>query len=435
MNQSEAATTQATRVPGKAGGHLFLRGKTWHAAFSLRGREIRKSTKCTALNAAHKVLETEMRKVGADKEGIKTYTGSPKMERIRINELIDDLVANYRRNNGGVVREVPQGMVSKLKHVRAHFGDFRVVDLRRHHIESYIDGLRAQGRRNATINRRTEILHRAFALAVKADPPKATRVPEIERQSEKGNERKGKFQRAQAELVFLNAPDWLSDYFRWLNECGMRAGEAAQLRWSHLNADQTALSIPGNICKNREPRIVAVTPVMAEILARRQLTRIQGCDLIFHRDGKQITARGYNTDWRKLCLLTGLGRYVCRFCRDGDGAYLSTLDANKLCAKCGKAGGDYPKFVGRTPHDFRRTACHEMELAGVPREVAKEVSGHKSDSQYMRYADLFDSEQKVERQLAAQARRREFMENMPGTVAQSDKNSDKLTGGQSKMLN
>ena len=75
MNQSEAATTQATRVPGKAGGHLFLRGKTWHAAFSLRGREIRKSTKCTALNAAHKVLETEMRKVGADKEGIKTYIG------------------------------------------------------------------------------------------------------------------------------------------------------------------------------------------------------------------------------------------------------------------------------------------------------------------------------------------------------------------------
>ena len=357
------------------------------------------------------------------------------MERIRINELIDDLVANYRRNNGGVVREVPQGMVSKLKHVRAHFGDFRVVDLRRHHIESYIDGLRAQGRRNATINRRTEILHRAFALAVKADPPKATRVPEIERQSEKGNERKGKFSRAQAELVFLNAPDWLSDYFRWLNECGMRAGEAAQLRWSHLNADQTALSIPGNICKNREPRIVAVTPVMAEILARRQPTRIQGCDLIFHRDGKQITGERLQHGLAKIVLAHRPRSLCLPFLPRWGRAYLSTLDAKISAPSAERLAGTIRKFVGRTPHDFRRTACHEMELAGVPREVAKEVSGHKSDSQYMRYADLFDSEQKVERQLAAQARRREFMENMPVTVAQSDKNSDKLTGGQSKMLN
>jgi integrase len=85
----------------------------------------------------------------------------------------------------------------------------------------------------------------------------------------------------------------------------------------------------------------------------------------------------------------------------------------------------YPKFVGKTPHDFRRTACHEMELAGVSRAIAMEVSGHRTDSQFKRYSDLFDSQQKIERQIAAQARRREFME----TVAQSDKNSDKMSGG------
>jgi integrase len=340
------------------------------------------------------------------------------------------MVTAYRRNNGGQAREVQQGMASHLRHVRAHFGDFRVVDLRRHQVESYIDLLRSQGKANATINRRTELLYRAFALAVKADPPKATRILVIERQDEKGNARKGKFSRHEAELVFLNAPEWLSDYFRWLHACGERAGEAAQLFWVHLNADRSALSIPGNICKNREPRVVAVTPVMAEILGRRQLARVPGCDLIFHRDGEQITGKTYNGEWRKLCVLTGLGHYVCRNCRDENGAYLSTLDAKKICARCGKSGGYYPKFVGRTPHDFRRTACHEMELAGVPREVAKEVSGHKTDSQYKRYADLFDAQQKVERQLAAQARRVEFMD----AVAQSHKNSDKMSGVERKLL-
>lgn len=80
--------------------------------------------------------------------------------------------------------------------------------------------------------------------------------------------------------------------------------------------------------------------------------------------------------------------------------------------------------MGRLVADFRCTACHEMELAGVPREIAKEVSGHKSDSQYQRYADLFDATQKVERQLAGHARRHDFME----PVAGSDKTSRNLIG-------
>jgi integrase len=135
-----------------------------------------------------------------------------------------------------------------------------------------------------------------------------------------------------------------------------------------------------------------------------------------------------------VCVLTGLGKFVCRLCRDENGAYVSTLDTKKICARCGKSGGYYPKFVGKTPHDFRRTACHEMELAGVPRDIAKEVSGHKTDSMFRRYSDLFSDAQKVERQLEAQTRRAEFME----VVAQSDKNHANVVnvaGIERKMLN
>ena len=44
--------------------------------------------------------------------------------------------------------------------------------------------------------------------------------------------------------------------------------------------------------------------------------------------------------------------------------------------------------TGSTPraHDFRRTGVRGLELARVPRGVAKRMVGHRTDSMYERYA-------------------------------------------------
>ena len=61
---------------------------------------------------------------------------------------------------------------------------------------------------------------------------------------------------------------------------------------------------------------------------------------------------------------------------------------------CKRAGLD------RIPHDFRRTAVRNLERAGVPRSVAMQLIGHKTESIYRRYAivaeaDLRDGEAKL----------------------------------------
>lgn len=55
----------------------------------------------------------------------------------------------------------------------------------------------------------------------------------------------------------------------------------------------------------------------------------------------------------------------------------SKADANA----CEAAG-----FPGRIPHDLRRSAVRNMERCGLSRSVAMQLTGHKTEAVYRRYA-------------------------------------------------
>jgi integrase len=380
----------------------------WWVEYSLRGETFRESTKQTDEAKARKFLKRRLEEVGADRIGARRFIG-PQQERVLVNAILDDLVAEYKL--GGkrqVAREVGAPMQSQVNRLRDYFGAMRAMQVHKRHVNDFIATLRAEGKKNATINLFLQLLQQAYKVAVKADPQVLSRMLTVPKLDESDNVRKGKFSEAEAEAIFGSLPDYMTDVTRFAYETGTRKSEILKLKWAYLNED--AISVPATDCKSRKPHNIALTPELREIIGRRRKAAVAECDLIFHHDGRAIT--DYRHAWATACVLNGLGRFYCRDCRDERRNLTCVLDATTTCAQCGKkwTGPNEPKYVGRIFHDFRRSAAHELWKAGNTIDDCKEVTGHATDAMFKRYADLFSDAEKQARQRETQARRREWRE-------------------------
>ena len=131
--------------------------------------------------------------------------------------------------------------------------------------------------------------------------------------------------------------------------------EILPLRWSQVDLEAGIVRLEPGATKNKEARVfpVKALPVLADLLReRRRVTteteRRTGAVIpyVFHREGKPI--RSFSDAWRRACKRAGL--------------------------------------AGMIPHDLRRTAVRRLERAGVPRYVAMQIVGHKTERIYKRYA-------------------------------------------------
>ena len=330
-----------------------------------------------------------------------------------INQLLDGLIVEYETSSeDGVSRKLSLPMKSHLKCLREFFGVMRAMTVHKCHVQAFIDKLKAEGKKNATINRPLQMLSQAYKIAVTSYPPVLSRLLRVPRLNEKNNIRKGKFTNAEAEMIFVGLPAHMTCVARFAYETGARAGEILKLKWGYLGQD--AIVVPASDTKNRKELNIALTPQLKEIIEVRRAARVPGCDLIFHNKGRAI--RDYRKCWQTVCVLSGLGRFYCRDCRDEKHEYISVLDAKKACPKCGRKCRA-PKYVGRIFHDFRRSAAHELWKAGNSVQDCMEVTGHATESMFKRYADLFSKEEKLARQREVQQNRQTWREAQTKTTA------------------
>jgi integrase len=254
--------------------------------------------------------------------------------------MLADLLDDYKRRQ---VRDLKNSSYMIRKLVQ-YFGDMQVDALTEGKVNRFIDDLLRQDLTRTTVNRYTQILKQALKRAHRKKY--ITEIPYIERFSEKGNARQGFFEYHEVEAILSHMPEHWHDIVWFAYYTGWRKREVLTLQWQNVQGDTVRLWADAS--KNEEPRVIVLAGPLAPVAAiieRRQAARLDGVPWVFHRQGRQLVA--YDKSWRKARKLAGLPQKIF--------------------------------------HDTRRTAARNLEEVGVSRQVAKLITGHKTDSMHLRY--------------------------------------------------
>ncbi len=259
---------------------------------------------------------------------------------VSMNKLFDLHLADLRRMKRDSLAITQQRLE---KHLRAIFGDRDATAISRRDITAYVDARLQAGAANATVNRELAIVRRAFKIGIEEEyifkMPKVTNLPE-------DNARQGFVEEDVYRTMLRELPQhvqapWVFSYFT-----GIRKGELLSLLWDWVDWDRWVIEVPGSITKNKKKRIIPVYSDMRQFLRLAFENRNPACPYIFQKDGARL--RSFRT------------------------AFDNARERVNL-----------PALLF---HDLRRTAVRNMERAGIPRTMGRQVSGHLTEAVYIRYA-------------------------------------------------
>jgi integrase len=330
---------------------------TWWIKYYRNGRPLRESSHSKDFAEAERLIKRRQGEIVTGK-----FAGLA-VDRIRVGELLDDVVQDYQINH----RKSLIQLDSRLKnHLRPAFRGIKAAEFSTSHIRRYVTERLKNGAANATINRELEILERAFGLASKCEPPKVARLVHIPMLTE-DNVRSGFLDDAGYLCLRRELPDYLRSIFVVAYHVGNRIGELRRLVWAQVDFTNDQILLNPGTTKNKRGRALPIYGDMRELLRTEKEThddRFPKCAYVFHHEGHAIV------DYRKA-----------------------------RASACTRAG-----VPGLLFHDLRRSAIRNMRLAGIPENVAMEISGHRSLSVFDRYSivggrDIRDAAEKMEGRL------------------------------------
>ena len=319
-------------------GSLSLRGKIWWIFYSHHGKPYAESSKSENVNEAKKLLAKRLGDIASGQ-----FAGLAP-EKVTIADLANLVIEDYKHYEKRSLINVESH--TKL-HIRPLLGNVKAARFSPAHSNKYVATRRLAGAENATINRELAIIRRGFTLALQADPPLVSRIPYIKKLDE-DNTRQGFVEHEQYRALLDKLPDRLKCLLVVGYHVGCRVGELRQVCWSQVDLTAKEIRLTKSQTKGKKDRTLPVYGDMLERLTIQKENRDQDypdCPYVFHYMGRRIG--NHLKGWSRSCKDAGL-----------EGLHF---------------------------HDLRRSAIRNMERAGIPRNIAMGISGHTTESVYLRY--------------------------------------------------
>jgi integrase len=332
------------RMPKSAYGNgtVYRRGRMWW----IKGPGVKgQSAKTTDEKQAHATLKVKLaeaitgRKCGA--------------ERATVKDVLALVLKNYHDNEKRTTAHI---QIQINKHLVPALGDIRIADLATLHIDRYKrlrkseDGHGGTKTANATVNRELALLRRGLTLGRRQEPPMVVREFFIEMLPE-NNVRQGFLNDDEYPALLAALPDYLKTIFAIAYETGIRKEQLRQLNWPQVSFERRVIVWLPDQTKPKATHDIPFMGDMEQLLRAAFKDRNPACEAVFQIEGKRLGS--FRKAWASSCTHAGV--------------------------------------PGLLFHDLRRTAGRRLEDAGVPRTIAMRITGHKTESMYIRYAGVRNS--------------------------------------------
>lgn len=326
----------------------------WWIQYYRDGVLYRESTRTSCKHEAGKILDL---RIGSVLGGVHVESAG---ERVRMAELAEDLLRDYRINERASIGDVETRW---RLHLQPFFGYLLPSQITGDLLDRYVDQRLEKGAANATINRELAALKRMLNLRWGTTPSKVHYVPKFPRLAE-NNIRQGFLEEKQYEKLFTSCND---SWFQALVEAGCtygwRIGELLTLKVDQVDLDHWTIRLHSGATKNKEGREVTMTPKIRDLFSRCIVGKSSHDFLFTRSNGKAV--RDFRDSWDKVCTVAGVPQLLF--------------------------------------HDLRRTAARNFRRAGVSESVIMKIAGWRTRSMFDRYAivcqaDVKDALHKLEEQ-------------------------------------